>query len=76
MIEHLKELPTPPENLPPCDVRFITVYCTHNTMLNADLWSADWHRTLKAAQADGEYCIPGTLRIFEVPKEGGNGIES
>lgn len=63
-IEQLNELPAPPVVIPPCDVKFFTVGYRQTIG-----WSGDWHVTLKQAHAEAEYCVPGTLRIFEIPKE-------
>ena len=63
-LEALKELPAPPANLPPCDVRYFTLsYCQRIG------WCGDWHKTLESAQREAEYCVPGTLRIFEIPED-------
>lgn len=67
-IETLKEVPAPPTELPPCDIRYITI-SLHKSSIDGELfWAADSHKTLQRAEADAEYCVPGTLRIFEIPE--------
>lgn len=67
MIEPLKIIPVQPAREVPCDIKYITVSC-HKYDNGTLYWGSDSHKTIESAQREAEYCIPGTLRIFEVPQ--------
>ena len=75
MIEQMKELPAPTVVIPKCDVKYITI-CGRKNPHGHFSWQLDSHKTLTSAECEAEYCVPGTLRIFEIPTERTNGIES
>jgi hypothetical protein len=69
MIEPLKEIPAPPPELPPCDIRYVTIGAwKHRSIKGEVFWSSYHHKTIESANADAEWYVPGTMRIFEIPE--------
>lgn len=63
-IEQLKELPVPPAEFLPCDIKYVSLYLWDGDQQH---WTTCNHKTLENAEAEAEWAVPGTLRIFEVP---------
>lgn len=70
MIEQMRIVPVQPAEPArevPCDIKYITISC-HLDGQRRLYWTADYHKTIQRAEAEAEYCVPGTLRILEVPE--------
>lgn len=64
-METMTEIKVEPLPIPECEIRYITVYYWNGSEPH---WTSCYHTKLRNAEAEQEWAVPGTFRLFEVPK--------